>query len=92
MTPDPDPRIERATTFLMTEVDGEAVLMDAQSDRLFVLEGPAPRVWTMLEAPARLSDLVSRLCTEYAVTADTARSDVRDLLEQLAEFGAVRLS
>ena len=92
MTPDADPRIERATTFLMTEVDGEAVLMDAHSDRLFVLEGPAARIWTLLEAPARLSELVSQLCAEYDVTAETARREVRDLLEQLAQFGAVRLS
>lgn len=92
MTPDADPWIERATPFLMTEVDGEAVLMDACNDRLFVLEGPAPRVWMMLETPARLSDLVARLCAEYAVGADTCRSDVAELLERLNAFGAVQLS
>lgn len=92
MTSDADPEIERAAMFLMTEVDGEAVLMDAQSDRLFVLEGPAPRIWAMLEAPARLSDIVTALCSEYAVSEETCRTEVRALLDRLNEFGAVRLS
>ena len=92
MTPHDDPQAERSDAFLMTEVDGEAVLMDTESDRLFVLEGPAGRVWTLLEAPARLSDLVARLCREYAVSPETCRAEVQTLLDGLSEFGAVRLS
>lgn len=83
---------ERSAAFLMTEVDGEAVLMDTETDRLFVLEGPAGRVWTLLETPQPLSDLVAQLCSEYAVAPETCAREVRALLHRLADFGAVRLS
>lgn len=83
---------ERSTAFLMTEVDGEAVLMDTETDRLFVLEGAAGRVWSLLETPQPLSGLVAQLCSEYAVAPETCEREVRALLHRLADFGAVRLN
>lgn len=74
-----------------------------QSEQLMVAMGPAARrfrglaranataarVIELLKTETTLEDLVEAMTSEYDVDADTARSDIEELLAQLRSIGAI---
>jgi arsenate reductase-like glutaredoxin family protein len=74
----------------MTEVDGETVLMDCETDRILALHGVAPTVWSLLETPSTSETLQARLLERFDVDVSTCRNETEALLAELENFGAIR--
>jgi len=63
--------------------DDEAVLLDIESGSYFALNSVGGRIWELCDGTRSVHDLVAAICEEFDVTADTARADTLEVLEQL---------
>ncbi len=75
---------------LMTELDGEAVLLDIESSYYFSLNETGTRVWRGLEADKSLEEIVDGIVAEWDVTPDEARETVESFLAALEKEGLIR--
>jgi hypothetical protein len=68
-----------------TEIDGEIVLMNAQTDSYYSLSGTAAAVWKALNPGASLESICKSLLREYTVEDETCRRDVSEFLKLLMQ-------
>jgi Coenzyme PQQ synthesis protein D (PqqD) len=80
----------RSQETLAAVVDGDTVMFSPRQDTYYGLDSIGGRVWELLEHPRTLDELCAILRGEYDVDAETCRTDVAALVEQLREAGLVR--
>ena len=81
----PETIVARRAEPLTAEVDDELVMLDPQQSTYFGLDQIGKRIWELLERPLSVNELCSVLQGEFDVAAETCRSDVLALLEQLRD-------
>lgn len=74
----------------MTEIDGEAVLLDMESSYYFSLNETGTFIWRALEAGQQESEIIDGLLQAYDVSADQARRTVSDFLTSLRREGLLQ--
>ena len=74
---------------LVQELDGEAVLLNLDSERYFGLDDVGTRVWQHLLEHRQLERVCEAMQKEYEVDAASLRTDVLQLVEELVEAGIV---
>ena len=75
-----------------TAPDGrETVIVDPTSGRYFGLDAHAVVVWSLIQRPRRVSDLLDAVMAEYDVEREVLWEDVRALLRELADAGLVEV-
>lgn len=67
----------------------EVVILGMKEGTYFSVSAAAARIWTLLQTPRRLSDVVDTLTSEYDVPADQCAEDVLAFVEDLAARGLV---
>lgn len=80
--------------FVDVSVDGELVFMNVLEFRFHSLRDTGLRVWQLLrqdDGGVTVGAVVTALCEEFEVDADTCLKDVAVLLEELREAGLVDL-
>ena len=65
-------------------------MMDVDAGKYYLLDGIASAVWTRLETPTSVADLVAELCSHYDVSAARCEADILPFLSELHEKGLVR--
>ena len=65
-------------------------MMDIDAGKYYLMDEIASAVWTRLESPTSVADLVSELCARYDVSAARCEADVLPFLDQLHEKGLVQ--
>ena len=83
--------ISRGVNCLATEVDGEVILLDLDSDIFIGLDEVGSSIWNLLETPATFSSLCQTLQKEYDVTETTCRADVLSFLSELLNDGLITI-
>jgi hypothetical protein len=83
--------IVRGADSLAEEVDGEVVMINTDSGVYYGLNAVGTRIWAMIEAPQRISDLCARLQERYAIDAATCEAEVLDLVEALRREGLIEV-
>jgi hypothetical protein len=78
-------RLVRSGEPLTALVDGETVMFSPEQGAYFGLDPIGTRVWELLEEPRTIDDMCAILRHEYDVEAETCRTDVVALVEQLRE-------
>ena len=78
--------------FLITEVDGESVIMNINTGNYFGLNSVSTDIWKYLETPLKFKDIIKKLTSEYEVKKETCDAETRPLLFQLLRFGIVKKS
>lgn len=73
-----------------TEIDGEIVVMNCQTNAYYSLSGTAAAVWGLMKTGASLDHICESLLSEYAVDQETCRRDVSDFLEVLLRNKLIR--
>lgn len=76
--------VSRAPDVIATELDGEAVLMSIARGQCYGFDAIGTRIWSMIEHPTPLGEVVAALVSEYDVAPDACRQDVTRLLSELA--------
>jgi hypothetical protein len=74
-TPDSD--------IIVTELDGEAVLLNLETKLYFSLNATGVAIWKLLDEGLTLGQIGERLFQEYDVTPEKAQQSVLDLVGQL---------
>ncbi|HSL81211.1 MAG TPA: PqqD family protein [Thermoanaerobaculia bacterium] len=85
----PETRIARRDRVVWRELDGEAVLLDLESEVYFGLDDVGTRIWSLLEADRPLGEVHRRLLAEYDVGSEEAWRDLAGLVERLLAAGLV---
>ena len=85
----PETRIARRDRVVWRELDGEAVLLDLESEAYFGLDEVGTRIWSLLEAERPLAEVHRLLLAEYEVGAEELWGDLVGLVGRLLAAGLV---
>jgi hypothetical protein len=72
---------------LVQELDGEAILLDLESEHYFSLDDVGTRMWQVLAEAGDVETAVARLLREYDVDEATLRHDLGALIERQEQHG-----
>jgi len=90
----PDLNEKRVTVpeaVMFRELEGEAVLLNLDSEVYFGLDEVGTRIWHALSESGKVGEAVQRLLGEFEVDEETVRKDLAELLEELVENGLVTI-
>lgn len=74
---------------LSCELDGEAVILNLEDGVYYGLNSVGARVWSMIQQPRQVSDIIDTLTGAYEVERGRCRDEVIALLENLAGKGLI---
>lgn len=74
---------------LLQEIDGEAILLDLQSEHYFGLNVVGTRLWQLLARDPSLRAAYEILLSEFAVEPERLERDLLALVKDLADAGLV---
>jgi len=77
---------------IVTELDGEAVLLNLDTKMYFSLNATGVTIWKLLDEGLTLGQIGERLFQEYDVTPEKARQCVVDLVDQLNDEQLVSIT
>jgi hypothetical protein len=82
------PSFKRSPNVLFQEIEGQAMLLNIQTERYYSLDEVGTRIWQILEE-GDLNVLISRLRTEFEVDEAILRADLEKLFSELEAAGLV---
>ena len=80
------------TGVLFRELDGEAVLLNLDSEAYLGLDEVGTRMWTVLTTSDSVQAAYETLLAEYDVAPDVLHRDIAKLVRELAAHGLLELS
>lgn len=76
---------------LSTTMDGETVILHRDAGKYYGLNEVGTFVWELLQEPRSVDELCQEVVTAYDVDRDRCRSDIQELLVNLAEEDLARI-
>ncbi|MNF93726.1 Coenzyme PQQ synthesis protein D (PqqD) [compost metagenome] len=70
---------------LVSNMNGETVMMSIESGKYYNLGDIGGRIWSLIEAPTNIEALVGTLTNEYDVSVADCEAEVIAFLENLAK-------
>jgi hypothetical protein len=89
---EPTTTLYRHQGLIQAEIDGETVMMDADSGDYYGLDSVASRIWQLLETPITTAELIEQILQEYEVTPEQCQQDVNEFLTQLHKNKMIKIS
>lgn len=83
--------IRRNANLLVSEMDGELVMLSVEHGNYYGLSAVGKRIWEHLEQPRTFHELCELLQAEFDVTSETCREEVHTFVQQLADEKMVEL-
>ncbi len=80
--------VHQASRIASRVIDGQAVVIVMDAQRLHTLNEVGTFVWNQAEERVRLGDIAERVSAEYEVTPEQAMSDVLAFTDELVRLGA----
>jgi hypothetical protein len=77
---------------LVSELDGESVLLKLQSESYFGLDHIGTRIWELLLSSDSVQAAYEALLQEFEVDADRLRRDMTELLDSLSQQGLLEIA
>jgi hypothetical protein len=77
---------------LLSEQDGESVLLNLKTETYFGLDEVGTRMWSALTTADSIQRAYEKLEAEYEVDAGRLREDLVALLEKLVENGLLEMA
>jgi len=84
-------RVKIPDHVLVSDLQGESVILNVNSERYYGLDRVGTRFLTLLSDCDSIEHAFEALLAEYDVNADTLRNDITDLLNDLSEQGLVEI-
>lgn len=81
----PNPRV------LCKELEGEAVLLDLDSETYFGLNETGARFWALLASGSSLGRVLETMGEEYDAPLEVLHRDLEQLLGELERLGLIRV-
>ncbi|MBO2943784.1 lasso peptide biosynthesis PqqD family chaperone [Paenibacillus sp. F411] len=77
--------------FLVSDMDGEKVMMSIQNGKYYNLGNIGGRIWELAAAPISLSLIVDQLVAEYDIEREVCDMQVQAFVTQLVEEGLIQV-
>src|SRR5258706_15084626 len=77
---------------LISDVDGESVLLNLNSERYFGLDEVGTRMLSLLTTSTSIQTAYEALLEEYEVENETLRHDLADLIDRLVDQGLLQVA
>ena len=74
-----------------TVVDGQAVIVMADTGQVTVLNDVGTRIWQLSDGQRSVGEIVQVIIAEYDVPAEVAWQDTQTFLDRLLEIQAIEL-
>lgn len=84
--------LSRHPETISTEIDGEVVLMSLVTGRTFGLDKRGSRIWSLLEQPRSVEDVVTELLVVYDTTREKCLADLLTFAGKLSEAQLVTVN
>jgi hypothetical protein len=85
--------VTRAQDVAARQIGDEFMIMSGKDSSLFSLNETAAAIWKAADGATTLEEIVERhICPEFDIDRDTALADAREVVQELAEHGIVRIS
>ena len=84
-------RVKLPDDVLISDLEGESVILNLKSERYYGLDNVGTRFLTLLSTSESIEQAFEALLAEYDVEADTLRLDLTNLLVDLREQGLVEI-
>ncbi|MDG0790789.1 lasso peptide biosynthesis PqqD family chaperone [Cohnella ginsengisoli] len=84
--------IQQVPGNIVSDMDGEKVMLNVQLGKYFNLGEIGGRVWELLGNTTTVEALVDQLTAEYAVDRETCEDHVRSFLAELSEQSLITIS
>lgn len=81
--------IHISSEVLCRELQGEAVLLDLDSQRYFGLDAVGTRIWQLLGQHGDEGAILDALEQEFDADRETLERDLQDFLQRLTEAGLI---
>jgi hypothetical protein len=75
-----------------SDLAGETILLSMQTAMYYGLDEVGSRIWELVRAPIRVSEIRDAIAREYDVDAERCESDVLGFLRELAAKGLIEVS
>ena len=79
----------RNDQFIWRVVDGEAILLSPNGDRLHSFNEVATLIWELSDGTRSIREFIEQICEEYDVERDKVQMDVIHFVERLVEINAM---
>jgi hypothetical protein len=76
---------------LSCDLAGEAAILNLASGTYYGLNAIGARIWTLIQEPRVVQDLLDALLVEYDVDASRCERELIDLLRQLGAEGLIEI-
>ena len=86
-----DSRVRIPDDVLVSELDGESVLLSLRSESYFGLDEMGTRVWELLKSES-IQRVYETLLADYDVDPEMLRVDLSELLDNLVQQGLVEIA
>jgi hypothetical protein len=87
-----DERLILPEDVLVSNVEGESVLLNLNSERYFGLDDVGTRMLSVLTNSSSIQTAYEALLAEYEVENETLRHDLAELIDQLVEQGLLEIA
>ncbi|RYG88471.1 MAG: PqqD family protein [Alphaproteobacteria bacterium] len=81
----------RTEGLITASMDGETLMLDAETGVYYGLDPVGARIWEYLASPVTIPDLVRRLEELYEVDTERCIREVANLIEQLSVRKMIRM-
>ena len=85
-------RVEVPDDVLVSELDGESVILNLKTESYFGLDDVGAWMWSVFTSADSIEAAYKTLKDQWDVEPDLLRKDLTSLLEQLAAEGLVRFN
>jgi hypothetical protein len=87
-----DSTIVASRDLLCCDLPDGAVILDLQSGVYYGLDAVGTFVWSLIQQPKSLRDIVAAVLDEYAVEASRCAQDLRRLFTELAKLNLIEIN
>ena len=75
-----------------SDIGGETILLSMQSAMYYGLDSVGSRIWELVRAPIRVSDICKVIAEEFDVDSERCEADTLEFLRELAAKGLIEVS
>lgn len=84
--------IVKKSELLESSVDDETILLSIANSKYYGMDPVASCIWSLLEKPISVSDIISFLLKEYDVAREACENDAFEFLKSLADEGLIDIT
>jgi hypothetical protein len=86
-----DSIVKVADGVIFQELDGEAVLLNMQTEVYFGLNAMGMRIWELLKSQGEIRKVTESLLNEYDIGADDLQQHLLEFIERLRSKGLISI-